>query len=276
MQKRLKHDGSKVSKVWNLKSVTRNSSHCAFTLIELLTVIAIIAILAALLLSALSEAKDRARTVRCVNNCRQLDLACQLYVVDHHDKFCSAFVVQGDNVVRRAWFNLIFPYTKSTNLLLCPAFRLRADAMVERNYPSAPADAAFSNYAYNFQIGGCNWPGMWSASDYPLAHSTAIRDPARTVLLTDSGTRPINTTDPNLCVTPQSPQKAGAFVLNDPAATEPNSLVIDPINPGWCGPELRHDHGRSAVAMTDGHVELKKASEWYWAGTPWLYPTNRN
>lgn len=251
-----------------------NYSRQAFTLIELLVVIAIIAILGALLLSALSQAKDSARTVGCVNNCQQLDLACQLYVADHNDKFCSAFMVQGNNVVRRAWFNLISPYTKSTNLLLCPAFRLKAHAVVETNYPSAPADAAFSNYAFNFQIGGCDWPGIWPASDYPLARLTPIRDPSRTVLLTDSGTRPINTADPNLCVTPQSPQKAGAFVLNDPAATQPNSLVIDPINPDWCGPELRHDHGRSAVAMTDGHVVVKKASEWYWAGTPWLYPTN--
>ncbi len=256
--------------------MARNSFHLAFTLLELLTVIAIIAILTALLLPAIAIAKDRARTVYCVNSSRQLALACHLYVTDNNDKFCNAFVVQGNNVVRRAWFNLIAPYTKSTNLLLCPAFRFKAHAVVEANYPSEPADAAFSNYAFNFQVGGCDWPGIWSASDYPLTHLTAIRSPSATVLLTDSGTLPINTTNPARCVTPQSPQKAGSFVLNDPAATQPNSLVIDPINPDWCGPELRHNSGRSAVAMTDGHVEIKKASEWYWAGTPWLYPTNRD
>jgi prepilin-type processing-associated H-X9-DG protein len=64
------------------------------------------------------------------------------------------------------------------------------------------------------------------------------------------------------------------FVLNDPASTLPNLLVIDPDDPDWCGPELRHNNGRSVVTMTDGHVEIKKASEWYWAKTPWLYPTN--
>jgi prepilin-type processing-associated H-X9-DG protein len=243
---------------------------------ELLVVIAIVAILAALLLSAMAIAKDRARTVYCVNGSHQLALACHLYLTDNNDKFCNAFVVQGNNVVRRAWFNLIAPYTKSTNLLLCPAFRLKAHAVVERNYPSDPADAAFSNYAYNFQIGGCDWLGVWSASDNPLKRFTAIRRPSLTVLLADSGTLPINTSDPGRCVTRQSPQKAGSFVLNDPAATEPNCLVIDPINPDWCGPELRHNNGRSAVTMADSHVEIKKASEWYWAGTPWLYPTNRD
>ena len=150
--------------------MARNSFQCAFTLIELLVVIAIIAILAALLLTAIATAKDRARTVYCVNSSRQLALACHLYVTDNNDKFCNAFVVQGNNVVRRAWFNLIAPYSKSTNLLLCPAFRLKAHAAIEPNYPSAPVDAAFSNYAFELPGRGLDWPGIWSASDYPLAH----------------------------------------------------------------------------------------------------------
>ena len=246
----------------------------AFTLIELLVVIAIIAILAALLLPVLARAKDRARTNYCVNNCRQLAIASHLYLTDNNDKFCDSSVVRGDNVTRRAWFNLLSPYTGSTNLLLCPAFQIKANAIVASNYPTAPADAAFSNYGLNFQVGGFDWPDIWPESTYPPARLAAIQNPSATVLLADSGTLPINTTDPTLCVTLQSQQKAGGFVLNDPAATQPNSLVIDPDNAGWCGPELRHNSGRSVVAMTDSHVEIKRASEWYWAGTPWLYPTN--
>jgi prepilin-type N-terminal cleavage/methylation domain-containing protein/prepilin-type processing-associated H-X9-DG protein len=170
------------------------NSRRAFTLIELLVVIAIIAILAALLLPALNRAKDRAKTMNCISNLRQLGVAQHLYLSDNQD----TFPYSGNNWWVMPFIDLprlLSPYIPTNNGGSC--LRCPADVGMAFNYKAAAVwgpglgdgkttndiSVSISYYYYFCFYGNLAIPDAQNMPKPPISHKASeVRFPSQRIV----------------------------------------------------------------------------------------------
>lgn len=178
----------------------RSKKEQNFTLVELLIVIAIIAVLAAMLLPALIRARDYAKTTTCINNMKQLGLACCMYA-DSSDGVmpCNYNIsaIYGYNfyhqLERSGYFDLGIHYDKSSwqaayyfsnKAILCPsnATFWSRQKDIERETYFQPT--YFINDTFAGGIVGKTYPAHWSRNARYEKISN-IPNPSRWLLLAE-------------------------------------------------------------------------------------------
>jgi prepilin-type N-terminal cleavage/methylation domain-containing protein/prepilin-type processing-associated H-X9-DG protein len=215
-----------------------------FTLIELLVVIAIISLLAAILFPVFARARENARRASCQSNEKQIALGLMQYVQDYDECFpqTASYSDTQDGVYENYWNNTVQPYVKSYQIMRCPsAPRAGGTAITVTNS---------NNPTYGLTSGTT---GLYTSTDYPPRHLSAIADTARTWMLVESRE--------STTYYDSAGYGANSVDFGYPAITRPEA------NPGFM--YTRHFDG-SNVAFVDGHVKWIKSGQgdqWIWKGS---------
>ena len=102
-----------------MKNKRTKVSRNGFTLIELLVVIAIIAILASILFPVFAQAKQRAKTAKCISQAKQIGLAVRMYIDDNNSAW-PIFQMYDDQPPHQGVEVAVLPYAKSQDIFECP------------------------------------------------------------------------------------------------------------------------------------------------------------
>ena len=215
-----------------------------FTLIELLVVIAIIAILAAILFPVFAQAREAARRTQCINNCKQLGTALNMYAQDF-DENLPAYVFGNPSPTwaswsYASWVPIVQPYIKNNGVFTCPSGNTTS-------YKGPAGSQINVNYGYNEWIQNIN--GGWNAMSKLANGGAGGAGVADIAVIAD--TYPQNPGIFNDWTTgtwtgSPTPKPAGFGLIR--------LLCANGYNGTTCTP--RHSDGGASVVFADGHAKF--------------------
>jgi len=238
----------------------RHDRAAGFTLIELLVVIAIIAILAAILFPVFAQAREKARTISCTSNVKQISLALAMYTQDYDETLVPYTQTGASGGFATPWTVVLQPYIKNFQVFTCPSNSQQG-----------------IGYTYNANIAradGYNTPsGPRTLAGIPLPASTPVFIDAVGI---SGPSTPVN---PQGITWPYPQDQALAFFINgsptsgsrflnnvsdfsqgwSSAATPSAAQGTGPSNPGAVA-ATRHSDG-AVYGFIDGHVKWLHAAD---------------
>ncbi len=241
-----------------------------FTLIELLVVIAIIAILAAMLLPSLNNARNKAKTIKCLSQLKQIGGAMLMYTNDSDSLIPGYQMSPTITDESHRWVAVLCEYSSFLPWLWsCPSSPQSSNASAVnylRNYRKPDTMTFFSELrkVQGIGVNSTNWgdaaDGMLrKAFPYSMYKIGKVRNTSKVIYSADCAGELLGNTQGQLRFEPY-------------CAPDTNILRLQPY----------HDNGRTInIQILDGHTEsVSRSTAYLWtknrasradSGSDWLF-----